>query len=385
MTAKKDKICIFSAQYFPNVGGVERYTYNLARKLLEKGIDVTIVTSNNHQVADYENTEGIKIYRLPCFNLMSGRFPVVKFNKKCRNMLQKIGREKYSLVITNTRFYLHSLVGVVFGKKHGKNSILIEHGTSHLSVHNPAMDFMEQAFEHSLTAVVKLFCKKFYGVSEACNQWLKHFHIQAMSTLYNSIDVDEIQTILDADRNDFRKQNGIPENSRLIAFTGRILPEKGIQELLQAFKTIKEKYPDCCLAVAGDGPLLNELKAQQQEGVFFLGQIPFEKVVALLHSSSIFCLPSVSEGMPTSVLEAVACRNFVITTARGGAKEIILDDSYGMIMENNSVDYIIQSLEKVLNDEAYRKAAVEKSYHRLTDQFTWDKVADKVIQIMRQS
>ena len=93
MTAKKDKICIFSAQYFPNVGGVERYTYNLARKLLEKGIDVTIVTSNNHQVADYENTEGIKIYRLPCFNLMSGRFPVVKFNKKCRNMLQKIGRE----------------------------------------------------------------------------------------------------------------------------------------------------------------------------------------------------------------------------------------------------------------------------------------------------
>ena len=38
MTAKKDKICIFSAQYFPNVGGVERYTYNLARKLLEKGV-----------------------------------------------------------------------------------------------------------------------------------------------------------------------------------------------------------------------------------------------------------------------------------------------------------------------------------------------------------
>ena len=75
-----------------------------------------------------------------------------------------------------------------------------------------------------------------------------------------------------------------------------------------------------------------------------MGQVTFEEVVSLLKVSDIFCLPSVSEGMPTSVMEAIACHNFVITTERGGAKEIIADDSYGIILENNKKDLVEKAL-----------------------------------------
>ena len=74
------KVCIFSAQYLPTVGGVERYTYNIAKQLQKKGIDVTIVTSRISKLKEFEIENGIKIYGLLCYNLLNGSFPTVKFN-----------------------------------------------------------------------------------------------------------------------------------------------------------------------------------------------------------------------------------------------------------------------------------------------------------------
>lgn len=72
-------------------------------------------------------------------------------------------------------------------------------------------------------------------------------------------------------------------------------------------------------------------------------------------------MPSVSEGMPTSVMEAIACHNFVITTERGGAKEIISDDSYGIILENNKKDLVEKALLRSMENRKYRISATEKA------------------------
>ena len=96
------KVCIFSAQYLPTVGGVERYTYNIARQLHKKGIDVSIVTSKIANLKDFEIQDGIKIYRLPCYNLMNGRFPTVKFNREYHKVMRQLKNQRFDLVITNT-------------------------------------------------------------------------------------------------------------------------------------------------------------------------------------------------------------------------------------------------------------------------------------------
>ena len=62
----KKHYCIFSAQYLPHMGGVERYTYNLAKKLCEYGNEVTIVTSNGCDLSSYEKKDGITIF-IPSF------------------------------------------------------------------------------------------------------------------------------------------------------------------------------------------------------------------------------------------------------------------------------------------------------------------------------
>ena len=78
----KKKYCIFAAQYFPHLGGVERYTYNLAKKLIEDGNEVVIVTSNVYKLAECEKVDGIRVYRIPCWNWLEGRYPVLKMNSK---------------------------------------------------------------------------------------------------------------------------------------------------------------------------------------------------------------------------------------------------------------------------------------------------------------
>ena len=333
------KVCIFSAQYLPTVGGVERYTYNIAKQLQKKGIDVTIVTSRISKLKEFEIENGIKIYRLPCYNLMNGRFPTVKFNGEYRKLMRMLKKQKYDLVITNTRFYIHSLVGVTFGRKYAKRNIVIEHGTSHMSVHNAILDKMERIFEHGITWLVKRQCNEFYGVSQACLEWLGHFHINGISTLYNAVDMDDINNLLNR-KDDMRDKYSIPENAIVIAYTGRLIEEKGVLQLQSAFQNIQKCFPNSYLIMAGDGVLYQRLKESNTKNMILMGRVTFEEVVSLLKVSDIFCLPSVSEGMPTSVMEAIACHNFVITTERGGAKEIIVDDSYGIILENNKKDLV---------------------------------------------
>ena len=84
-------ICFFSAQYLPTVGGVERYTFNLARRVVNAGHNAIVVTSALPGLPDTETDEhGIRIIRLPVWPLMNGRFPVLKPGKAFRALAAQL-------------------------------------------------------------------------------------------------------------------------------------------------------------------------------------------------------------------------------------------------------------------------------------------------------
>lgn len=370
--------CIFSAQYLPNMGGVERYTYNLAKKLIEMGNIVTVVTSNPQELAEYEVMDGISVYRLPCFDLLNGRYPVLKLNGRFRAIHHNLSSRKFDLVIVNTRFYIHSVYGQWFARSQSIPVITIDHGSSHLSVGNPVIDFIGGIYEHAITKVGQIFCKNYYGVSGACVDWLKHFHIKAKGVLYNSVDVESIEKVLEENEKTYRALYGIDATAVVITFTGRLLPEKGVPQLIRAFEQVQEIYSNTYLFLAGDGSLEDFVKSQKNEHIIPLGRKPFEEVMILLSETDIFCLPSFSEGFSTSILEAIVCKCYVVTTERGGARETFPTDDYGMVIPNNNVGILRNALVKAINSPVKREEAVELSYNRLKSNFTWDIVSEKV-------
>lgn len=385
MKKEKDVYCIFSAQYLPHLGGVERYTYNLAKTLKEKGNNVIVVTSRIDKLPESEMMDGIRVYRLPCINLLDGRYPVLKFwNKRYRVIKKRLSKYHIKFLLVNTRFYLHSLAGVKFGYKNKIKTIMVDHGTSHLSVHNRIFDTIGGWWEHIITWRDKRYSNDFYGVSLASCEWLKHFKIEAKGALYNALNMNDINALINNRNKNVRKKYNIPAGAKIIAFTGRLLEEKGIIPLVSSVEKICENRDDVYLVLAGDGPLEDYVNEHKSNHIIPAGRLEYQDVISLLVESDIFCMPSFSEGFSTSVLEAVACKCYVITTERGGSKEIIVSKEYGTIIKNNNEKLVYDALLEVLDNKDMRDRACNNSYNKLINEFTWDVTADKVIEIANE-
>ena len=334
--------CFFSALYVPHPGGVERYTYNLAKELIQRGHRVTVVTCNTEGTeAHFVSEEGISVYALPCFPLMGGRLPLPKVNGAFRKWMKALYACDFDAVVVNTRFYLHSLLGARFAKKRGLPAIVIEHGSAHLQMGAKPLNLLCGWYEHFVTAILKRYCQNYYGVSQAACDWLGHFGISSKGILYNAVPEAEIEAILQSDLPSFREKYHIPEDALVFSYIGRLVKEKGAHSAVNGFceackKTDKKMY----LLLAGDGYLQQSLAQSAPENVIFLGKIPYTSAIRLHAESDFYCLPSDSEGFCTSVLEAIVCDSVVVATNVPGVNPIIEDGVSGILLSENSAEAV---------------------------------------------
>lgn len=369
------KICIFTGYALPHLGGVERYTDKIAEEMSKMGYEITIVTTNENNYADYEKKDNYEIFRLPIYKLFKKRYPILKKNKKYRAIIKEIENKKFDAYICQTRFHLTTFAGVKIAKKNNIIPIVIEHGSNHFTVNNKILDFFGEKYEHFLTNKLKRYNPIFYGVSERCNNWLKHFKIESSGVLYNSIS--------EKDYNEFKKKTYIKDKSSnkiYIAFIGRIIKEKGVEMLLESFSNLNKKYSNIELFIAGDGPKLEEYKNNYVNSkIHFEGKITYEEVMALCNDTDIFVHPSMfPEGLPTSILEAGLMKCAVIATDRGGTKEVINVDRFGIIIEEN-IDSLTKSLEELINDKSKIEYLKNNLHERILENFTWKITAQKLI------
>ena len=200
---ERKRYAIFSAQFLPHIGGVEFYTDNLARELARRGHEVVVVASAMPDAPEYEVTEsGVEVFRLPSFQLINGRMPVPRRNGSFRRLLNEVSSRSYDGILVNTRFYLHSLVGLKMAKRLGLRPILCEHGSAYLTFGNALLDKAVVTYEHMITALVKRYSPDAYAVSGKGIAWLHTFGIQAKGLLSNSIDADAF--VAQASSRDFR-------------------------------------------------------------------------------------------------------------------------------------------------------------------------------------
>lgn len=366
---------LFSALYPPHLGGLENYSYNLAKSLAKAGNNVIVVTSKVDNSPSYEINDNVEVFRIPCINLLNGRFPVFIPSKDWSKVKKRIRLFSPDLTVIQARFYTFSFFAARFLHKQKLPFLIIEHGTSHFTVNNRIWDKLGHLYEHAITYGDRHYCQDFYGVSKSCNAWLKHFNINAKGVLYNAIDDLEIQTLLTNPIEDYRKKFQLPDNAFIISFTGRLLKEKGVIKLLDAIEKIQTTYPNVYLFIAGEGPLKDVILSKNNPNIILLGRIEFSYVISLLKQTDVFCLPTDSEGFSTSILEAAACECFIVSTDAGGNKELIIDSNYGIILEENTSEKIIESIFHIIEDSNYRKTATTLTRKRLYNLFTWYIVA----------
>ena len=127
--------------FLPYLGGIERYQDRLSEQLRLLGYDVFIVTSlHDESLPRFEDKDGLRIYRLPTKSLFKQRYPSLSATSVSRND-GAVEAENADFYIVNTRFHLTSLLGARLAHRLGRPVALIEHGTAHMSVGNPVLDF----------------------------------------------------------------------------------------------------------------------------------------------------------------------------------------------------------------------------------------------------
>jgi colanic acid/amylovoran biosynthesis glycosyltransferase len=174
-----------------------------------------------------------------------------------------------------------------------------------------------------------------------------------------------------------RSRRRRPEPGRVLA-VARLIEKKGLEDLVVACGLLLRRGVRARLEVVGDGPLraaLEEQAVRSGAAVTFHGALPQEEVLALYGIAAVFCLPCVvastgdRDGLPSSVLEAMALGVPVVTTPVNGLREIVVDGQTGLVVPERDPPAIADALERLLTDRrlAERLAAggrilVEKRY-----------------------
>ena len=370
-------ICIFTHHYHPQLSGIGNFVDGLAHALVARGDKVVIVTNDSMGVGAGRSVESdLEIIRLPCISLLDGRLPLPKKNSEYYRLLQSLDEDEWNGVLVNTRLFPLSLEGLKFAADHSAKAVVLDHGSAYLSFNQPLLDYFVRRYEDWITNRVKSFEPDFYGISSKSVEWLQHFNISARGVISNSINAASYRNI-SSDR-DFRSELGISKSSLVVAFVGRLIPEKGIYSIIEAARSKELIKRDICFVLAGDGPLANEVKEASSSNMYWVGRCSTEDISSLLQQVDVLCLPTRSEGFSTVLLEASACGTPSVVTDVGGTRELIPDDSYGTIIQSMSSDEVALALCRLFDDRSLLSLQSRNSKALVEERYSWDATARDV-------
>lgn len=158
-----------------------------------------------------------------------------------------------------------------------------------------------------------------------------------------------------------------------ILVVGRLSAEKGHGVLLEALGLLRQAGTEVVVEFAGDGGFRADLEAQAarlgvSDRVRFLGGLHPSEISGRLRRADVFCLPSFSEGLPVSIMEAMAIGTPVVTTHIGGIPELAVDGETALLVPAGNAARLAGALARVLGDDLLRRRIVEAARRRVERQ-----------------
>lgn len=192
------------------------------------------------------------------------------------------------------------------------------------------------------------------------------------------------------DAGEARRRLGLPEGVPMISYVGKLVPRKGVDTLVEAMGILARRPQGApFLVMAGIGEMRPGLEARARalgvdDSVRFLGKVPHDDVGWVMSAGDVFVLPSLSEGLPTVVCEAMACRLPVVATAVDGTPEIVDDPATGLLVPPRDPSALATALARVLDDAALREAMGAEALRRSAADYTWAANARRMEDVYRQ-
>jgi len=178
-----------------------------------------------------------------------------------------------------------------------------------------------------------------------------------------------------------RKRLDLPIDKKILLTAGRLAPEKGHMILIESIEEAMSKSEDLLCIIMGTGGLKTDLQRMiknkgMKDNIILVGGRPHKEMPLWMNSCDAFILPSLKEGNPTVMFEALGCGIPFIGTSVGGVPDIIISDEYGLLCPANDSHCLAKIILAALDKDWKREKILEYSKN-----FTWNAVAAKIIPI----
>ena len=164
--------------------------------------------------------------------------------------------------------------------------------------------------------------------------------------LTSGVDFDKFRSL---NKEAMREKFNLDIGRRYILYVGRLDKGKGLNYLFKAFLKVIKKYPDTILSLAGEGEYRSDLETLAKDlgilnNVIFLGYVENNQLPFLYNAADLFILPSLSEGVPVSCIEAMACETPVIGTSVGGISDLMNNFKSGLLIPPKDTQAITDAI-----------------------------------------
>ncbi len=366
------RVLILTTAYLPQVGGSELAIKNITDRL--PGIYFDLITSRppaggSKNLPEYEKIGNVNVYRtgnlfsLFSFLLPKNFLPLAIFFKACR-LMRKHG--PYNVI----HAYQASQAaggGWLLKWKYPKIPFLVtvQEGKVLSRQSWPTRFFRYLVLKKTDEATV---------ISNYLAQYVKSQNPKIPVILIpNGVDLKQFSIFNFQFSNKDKKKNTIITVSRLVE-------KNGIVDLITAMAMVKNQIPDTKLMVIGSGPLKESLKLKVtslklENSVEFLGEIPNESLPEYLSRADIFVRPSLSEGLGTAFLEAMASGLPIIGTRVGGIPDFLKDGETGLFCNVGDPQDLAEKIKTLLTDKELRMRLIDSGRKLVAEKYDWNIIA----------
>lgn len=351
------KIALLVMMFPPiNLGGTEIASYNIAERLAQRKNEVHVITSSDPGIPDYKSESGFFIHRTI---LNRTRYiGIVIFGIKSLMQIVIIHPE-----LIHAQNITMGLIAF-FGKKVFNIPYIVWGRGS--DVH------LQWRFKKIVSKVVLNNADAIIALSQNMKDDMQKISKKEVYILPNGVDTTSFN----------ESKNKSNDNTTEIVYIGSLLPVKGVEYLIEAINILHQTHPKISLTIVGDGSNRRSLeqivkKHGLEQNIIFTGKISHEDVPNRLNSNDIFVLPSISEGMPNVLLEAMAAGLPIVATNVGGIPDIVKNNKNGYLVEPKNPQQLAERIHFLIeNTEIHRIISEQNQVD--AQKYDWNNIITKL-------
>lgn len=362
------RVVMVSAGFWPAVGGAERQALELSRVLRARGCGVLVLTRRVGGTSPREEVHGVPVRRLRVCG--TGTLDSLSFLLCALGWLLKHGGE-YDAIHAHLAGS-PALAAAIAGRWLGK-PVLVKLGGGR-GIGEIAASSRTRLGRLKLRLLALLKPRFLAVVPDLAAEAREHLGGAEIEVLPNGVDVDRFKSVTPEEKRALRARLGW--SGTVFLYTGRLSPEKRLPWFAHIWDGAAAGR-DASLILVGDGREL----IPQDDRIRVLASV--DDAAELYAAADVFVLPSVSEGLSNSLLEAMASGLAVVASAVGGTAETVEHEKTGLLFAKDDAEGAGAQIRRVLNDDGLRARLGAGARHEVERRYSIARVAGRLLELYR--